>query len=78
MPYGYTYMTIDGKIIGLPDISYIDALLSHAENGSKYYRIVKHNDSVVIVEHADEILLKKDRRRLKSKWDKYFKYKRFK
>jgi hypothetical protein len=72
MSFGYTYTTVDGKIIGLPAISYIDALVSVADNGLKYYRVVQQNDSVVIVEHEDEILLKKDRRRLELKWDKYF------
>ena len=77
MPFGYTYTTVDGKIIALPDISYIDALVSDADNGLKYYRVVQQNDSVVIVQHEDEILLKKDRRRLELKWDKYFRGFRF-
>ncbi len=71
MPFGFTYTTVDGKIIGLPNISYIDALLSNAEDGSKYYRVVQQDDSFIKVEHEDEILLKKDRRRLELKWDSY-------
>jgi hypothetical protein len=77
MPFGYTYTTVDGKIIALPDISYIDVLVSDTENGLKYYRVVQNNDSVVKVQHQDEILLKKDRRRLELKWDKYYNDRRF-
>lgn len=77
MPFGYTYTTIDGKIIGIPNISYIDALVSNAEDGVKYYRVVQQDDSVVRVEHEDEILLKKDRRRLELKWDGHFRDKQY-
>jgi hypothetical protein len=72
MPFGHTYTTVDGKIIGLSVISYIDALVSVADGGLNYYRVVQQNDSVIIVEHKDELLLKKDRRRLELKWDKHF------
>lgn len=72
MPFGFTYTTIDGKIIGIPSISYIDALVSNGDEGLKYYRVVLQNESVIKVEHEDEILLKKDRRRLELKWDSYF------
>jgi hypothetical protein len=77
MPFGHTYTTVDGKIIGLPEISYIDALVSVADNGLNYYRVVQQNDSVIIVEHEDETLLKKDRRRIELKWDKHFNSRRY-
>ena len=77
MPFGFTYTTIDGKIIGIPDISYIDALMSNAEEKLKYYKVVLQNGSVVTVEHEDEILLKKDRRRLELKWDGHFRNKQY-
>jgi hypothetical protein len=62
-----TYTTVDGKIIALPHISYIDAIRD-TENGLKQFKVIQLNGSEIIVEHEDEQELLKDWRKLAKKW----------
>jgi hypothetical protein len=65
--YFTTYTTVDGKIIALPNISYIDAIRD-AENGLKQFKVVQLTGGEIIVEHKDEKVLLKEWRALEKKW----------
>ena len=68
-----TYKTVDGKIIALPHISYIDAIRD-AENGLKQFKVVQLTGSEIIVEHEDEKVLLKEWRTLQKKWAQHLSF----
>lgn len=68
-----TYKTVDGKIIALPHISYIDAIRD-AENGLKQFKVVQLTGGEIIVEHEDEKVLLKEWRALEKKWAQHLSF----